>query len=217
MCKPTVIDPAVAVRAVSAYNRGRYRSRLNVDIDRDGYDRFRSGLASGMSALVEQLRFVGEEYGGAQARFISHGYREEAALMATKLAPARDELSVLINELPPLNASVPSPEVLTRLFAPFAATKRWGVWASKTLHFLRPATFPILDSRAKTALSLRSLDSSAPDYHRFCLCFQEAIRNNALALTAARAVDNGTSPSDLKLFDKVLYETGTEVIGGAAA
>ena len=213
MCKRTVIDPAVAVRAVSAYNRGRYRGRLNVDIDRDGYERFRSGLASGMSALVEQLRFVGEEYGGAQARFISHDYREEAALMATKLAPALGELSALINDLPPLDTAVPSPEVLTRLFAPFAATKRWGVWASKTLHFLgRP------HSQSSTRVQRpRSLDSSAPDYHRFCLCFQEAIRDNALALTAARAVDNGTSPSDLKLFDKILYETGSEVIGGAAA
>ena|SRR2546422_551549 len=202
------IDPALAVRAVRAYNRGRYRGRLNVDIDRDGYERFRHGLSADTAALIEQLRFVGEDYGGAQARFIPHGYHDEAALMVTRLAPGRQELSTIVNGLPPLSAAAPNPGVLARLFAPFVVTKRWGVWASKTLHFLRPASFPVLDSRAKKALGVASLGSSAADYHRFCLRFREALSDNVQALLAARTADDGESPSDLKLLDKILYEVG---------
>lgn len=49
------IDPALALRSVAAYNRGRYRGRLNVTINRDGYERFRHGLSRDTYVLVEQL------------------------------------------------------------------------------------------------------------------------------------------------------------------
>jgi pimeloyl-ACP methyl ester carboxylesterase len=203
-----IIEPALALRSVAAYNRGRYRGRLNVTIDRDGYERFRHGLSRDTSALVEQLRFVGDDYGGAQVRFIPHSIGEEAALIARRLAPDLGEFSTLVKGLRMLSEAVPRQADLAHLFAPFVATKRWGVWASKTLHFLRPATFPVLDSRAKKALGVASLGSSAVDYHRFCLLLQEALSENLEVLAAARTVDDDASPSDLKLLDKILYEAG---------
>ncbi len=76
------------------------------------------------------------------------------------------------------------------------------------LPFQRPDAFPILDSRAKKALGIGNLGSSPRDFHRFCAAFRDALLMNRAALDAACAVDGGTSPSDLKLLDKLLYQLG---------
>ena len=46
------------------------------------------------------------------------------------------------------------------------------------------------------------------DYYRFCSTFREALVMNREALDAARDVDGGTSPSDLKFLDKIPYQLG---------
>jgi hypothetical protein len=55
-------------------------------------------------------------------------------------------------------------------------TKRWPVWASKVLHFLRPDAFPILDSNAKKPLGLKNLVNSSRGYHQFSPCFRDVWR-----------------------------------------
>ena len=203
------IDQATAIRAVGAYNRGEYRGRLNVDIDRDADQRFHDGLAQDLPTLIEQLRFVGEDYGGAQRRFLPHGIREEAALIAARMAPVLTRFAGVVSSTAPLIEQVPDEDALRFLFEPFVGTKRWGVWASKTLHFLRPASFPVLDSRAIRALGAAS-GSSVHHYRRFCVLFRCAMSESAEALQAARGIDGGTSRSDIKLLDKILYELGAE-------
>jgi hypothetical protein len=203
-----LIDRATAIQAVQAYNRGFYNGRPNVEIDFEGYTRFRSGLSQDYDDLIEQLRFIGEDYGGAQPRFLSHSIRDEAALIAAQLAPNLDYFMSVVTTQKSLTDRVPSEDDLTFLFRPFVATKRWGVWASKTLHFLRPVTFPVLDSRAKKALGVASLGGSGREYRRFCSLFRDALIDNAETLQAAAAVDADASPTELKLLDKILYETG---------
>ena len=205
---PASFTVATAVQAVRDYNRGSYRGRRNVDVDRVAYDRFRNGVPDDREGVVELVRFVGEDYGGAQRRFLPHGYREEAALIVANLMPELDEWRDLVNAARDLAAAVTGEGVLDRLFAPFVGTKRWPVWASKTLHFLRPTAFPILDSRAKKALGVPNMGSSPRDYVRFCSAFRDALLANQDALAAARAVDDGASPSDIKLLDKILYQVG---------
>lgn len=201
------IDPDAAVRAVRAYNDGSYLGRKNVEVDRAGYERFRGGLPEDESTLVELLRFVGENYGGAQRRFLPHSHRDEAALIVAKLRPVLDAWRAAVGAARGLSEGIPSEETLTLLLAPFAGTRRWPVWASKTLHFLRPDAFPIYNSRARKALGMA--EGTAPrDYHRFCVAFRAALVGNREALAAARAIDGGRSPSDLKLLDKILYQLG---------
>jgi hypothetical protein len=200
------IEPAPAVAAVRAYNAGSYRGRRNVDVDRAAYDRFRGGLPKDERSLIECVRFVGEEYGGAQRRFLPHGYREEAALIVARLAPDLDDWLLFVRAARPLVDESPDELSLTLLLRPFEGTMRWPVWASKTLHFLRPDAFPILDSRAKKAIGSPSLGSSPRDYARFCSALKDLLEANAEAMAAACNVDGGTSPSDLKLLDKILYQ-----------
>lgn len=148
-------DSATAVRAVNAYNADCYRGRSNLEIDRTAYERFLLGLPRKRLELVDLVRFVGEDYGGAQRRFLPHGYFEEAALLVARLHPVLDQYLATVAAASPLEDRAPSLEMLTSLLMPFHGSKRWPVWASKTLHFLRPDVFPILDSRAKVALGLR--------------------------------------------------------------
>ena len=205
---PVCLDSASAITAVREYNAGRYRGQANVDIDRRAYDRFRNGLPDDESSLVEMIRFVGEDYGGAQRRFLPHGYREEASLIVANLLPVLGQWRAMVASARPLAEGVLDEAALTILFAPFTGTKRWPVWASKTLHFLRPDAFPILDSQAKKALGLATLGSSPGDYQRFCSAFHRMLVASRPALEAARRVDGGISPSDLKLLDKILFQIG---------
>jgi hypothetical protein len=85
-----------------------------------------------------------------------------------------------------------------------------GVWASKTLHLLRPDVFPILDSRARKALGL-NLGSSSRDYNGFTSCFRDVLLINSEALAAARVADAGESPTDVKLLDKILFQIGSRM------
>jgi hypothetical protein len=201
-------DSATAIRAIRNYNDGRYRGRPNLDLDRIAYDRFGSGLPNDPTALIDMVRFVGEEYGGAQLRFLPHGFREEAGMIVDNLLPLLRDYQLAIAASRPFNEAIPPIELLTFLLAPFRGTKRWPVWATKTLHFLRPDVFPILDSRAKITLGLDQLGSSPQDYRRFCLAFHAALAANRDSIAAARIVDGGASPTDLKLLDKILYQLG---------
>jgi hypothetical protein len=157
------------------------------------------------------VRFVGEDYGGAQRRFLPHSYCSEAELIVAKLRPVLNEWRVTLAATRPLLEGIPEEKTISFLLAPFAGTNCWPVWASKTLHFLRFDVFPIFDSRASKALGLvrsNSPNSSGRSYQNFCFAFREALIENREALAAAREIDNGTSPSDLKLLDKVLFVLG---------
>ena len=203
------IDPATAASAVRAYNAGSYRGRRNIDVDRAAYDRFRSGLPTDERMLIDCIRFVGEDYGGAQARFLPHGYREEAALIVARFKPCLEDWTLFVNSARPLADEPPDEVRMTVLLRPFEGTKRWPVWATKTMHFIRPDAFPILDSRARKAIGLANLGGTPRDYVRYCSTVRDILGGNHEALDAARRADESASPSDLKLLDKILYQLGT--------
>lgn len=191
---------------VQQYNRGFYRGRRNIELDREAYSRFAKGLSRDMAELTNQITFVGKEYGGAQERF--GDIRTEAALIAADVHPILEQWSKAVAEANPLVEGIPSQATLEYLFSPFRGTKRWPVWASKTLHFLRPDVFPILDSNAKKPLGLRNLVNSSFGYRQFCSSFRDFLLANTEKLATARTADSGESPTDLKLLDKILYQLG---------
>ena len=55
-----------ALSAIRAYNSGSYRGHRNVDLDRRGYALLAEGVPDNLGALIEAIRFFGEDYGGAQ-------------------------------------------------------------------------------------------------------------------------------------------------------
>ena len=191
-------------QCVQEYNAASYRCRNNVVLDREAYSRFGNGLSYNLSQLVDQITFVGERYGGAQ-RF--DDIRKEAELIANNLRPILGQWLKVVMDAKPLADKVPSEATLDFLFRPFKGTKRWPVWASKVLHFLRPDAFPILDSNAKKPLGLKNLVNSS-GYHQFSSCFRDVLLANSEALAAARVEDAEKSPTDLKLLDKILFQLG---------
>ena len=62
------INPQDAAECVRQYNKSSYRGWLNTTLDRRAYDLFRNGLSLDADRLLEQITFVGEQYGGAQER-----------------------------------------------------------------------------------------------------------------------------------------------------
>jgi len=128
-----------AAQFVQEYNRSYYRGRSNTALDRDAYSLFRNGLSRDFGRLLEQIAFVGEEYGGAQERFGS--IRKEAELIASNVSSVLNRWTKAVTEAKPLSQQLSEQSTLDFLFSPFVGTKQWPVWASKTLHFLRPMFF----------------------------------------------------------------------------
>lgn len=193
---------------IDDYNRGSYRGRSNTELDRDGYARFAAGLPAELAELTELVRFVGEDYGGAQARFFPEGYAAESARIAAALSPIAREYEQTVKAQPPLAVAVPDEAILATLLRPLHASKRWLVWATKFLHFLAPETFAVMDSRAEGALDFRRTGDPARDYFRFLGAVRSVMHDERETIDRLCAYDP-ESVTALKVVDKVLYEAGT--------
>ena len=56
------VDSPTAIRVVRDYNAGSYRGRTNIEIDRLAYEHFRDGIPANEAALIDMVRFVGEDF-----------------------------------------------------------------------------------------------------------------------------------------------------------
>ena len=108
----------------------------------------------------------------------------------------------------PLLETIPLEQSLERLLSPFDATKRWFVWGTKFLQFLRPDTFPIVDSRVTTLLGLDQTGSMGRRYQRAIRVIREVVNRNLGLFEELRIWDERRCPSVLKVLDKVLYAQG---------
>jgi hypothetical protein len=213
------IDIAAAIAACKAYNVGSYRGKANLQLDRWAYQLFRSGLATDLGALVEQLRFVAEDYGGAMGVYLDppYDYEGEARRVALHLSPEVEAWNRIALAAEPLTDGAPGLDALRFLLGCFRGSKRWPVWASKTLHFVRPDAFPILDSRAKGALGVADTDNSAESYERYCDRVRQALLSNADVIAAVRILPESNWLPDLKLLDNILFELGVPPKASRAA
>lgn len=196
-----------ALSAIRAYNSGSYRGHRNVDLDRRGYALLAEGVPDNLGALIEAIRFFGEDYGGAQARFLPHGFLEESRRIADALWPSANEYRALLRAQLDLRSAIPDGLTLDVLAAPFCASKKWLVWATKFLHFAAPRTFPILDSRAEQALGLTRTSSTASYYRSYCEAIHATLVANADTLSLLVNSDSEQC-TELKVLDKVLFEIG---------
>jgi hypothetical protein len=118
------LELQVCKQRIGDYNRGSYRGKLNVSLDRKGYELFAQATgASSLPQLVELVRFVGEDYGGAQARFLDDGYLTESERIARALLAVQREYVALARGQGPLVERTPDRATLARLAAPFNASK----------------------------------------------------------------------------------------------
>src|SRR5437016_11647534 len=127
-----LLDPAASRTRILEYNRERYRGcGTNVEIDAQGYALFSSGISRDRNQLIQQVLFVGEVYGGAQARFLADGYKAESERITDKLMVDLEAYCSLLAASHPLLETIPLEQSLERLLSPFDATKRWFVWGTK--------------------------------------------------------------------------------------
>lgn len=213
------IDVAAAIAACKAYNVGSYRGKANLALDRRAYELFRSGLATDFDALVAQLRFVAEDYGGAMGVYLDppYDYEGEARRVALRLSPEVEAWNRVALAAEPLTDGAPGLDALRFLLGCFRGSKRWNVWASKALHFVRPDAFPILDSRAKRALGVADTDNSAESYECFCVRVRQTLLSNADVIAAVRTLPESNWLPDLKLLDNIVFELGAPAKASRAA
>ena len=203
------MDPAACRTRILEYNSERYRGfGTNVEIDAQGYALFSSGISHDQYQLIQQILFVGEVYGGAQARFLPDGYKAESERITDKLMVDLKGYSSLLAGSRALIETIPSEQSLERLLSPFDTTKRWFVWGTKFLQFLCPDTFPVVDSRVTTLLGLDQSGSMGRRYHRAMRVIREVVNRNLDLLEELRSWDQERCPSVLKVLDKVLYAQG---------
>ncbi|MDZ4820678.1 MAG: hypothetical protein SGJ20_17065 [Planctomycetota bacterium] len=201
------IDERKAAESIRNYNNGSYKGVRNLELDSQGYEMFRDGLSSHLPALVKQLIFTGDNYGGAQARFMVHSIEVESRFIAEKILGDFASWESSIRAAPPLQDGIVELDRIECLLLPFHCSKRWLVWASKTLQFLRPEAFPIVDSQVVKALGVSQLNT-AKWYRKFCGLIRDTLINNSDVLNRMRTVDCDRSPSKLKLLDKILFVAG---------
>jgi len=203
-CKNITLE--IAKKAVQAYNSGCYGRFKNPELDRLALDLFCGGLATSKEGILEQVRFIGIDYGGV-AGFTTA--RSLVSAIADDIFKARDRYASLVEGAPPiLNGQIPK-GTIEELYAPFIkelhGKRNWLVWATKFWHFLNSEAFPILDSRVAKFFSIPDRLQGVDKYVYFCDRFRDFALSHRDWLPALREVDGGLAWCDNKLWDKVCY------------
>ena len=208
---PLNLDAATIRRLLVAYNAEYYppARRLNVEVDADAYRHFAGGLARDLHGLVQQLVFIGWDFGGDRRCPVNRVARALAERILSD-AGYHDHLGAQ----PSMEQALPDAESVKRALAPFVdlpadvgRKRNFPVWASKVLHFSsRLLVFPVLDKRALLTLGR---PASLP-YAAFVEGYRQPFLDHLDRLRSAADVDPH-SPTLLRRFDKALYQRGKEL------
>lgn len=196
-----------AQNAIRAYNDGLYAGgQKNPDLDRQALALFKGGLGLTRELVLDQVRFVGVDYGGAAGFRAAHSL---VPAIADAIWTLRDRYANLAGKAPSVLQGRTSVDVIAELFAPFRqelhGKRNWLVWATKFWHFLNSDAFPVLDSRVDHFFGTAGRRQSAEKYILVCDRFREFVSAHAEWLPALRSIDGGLAWSDTKLWDKVFY------------
>jgi hypothetical protein len=208
-----------AVAAIKAYNQGLDRNhRKNIDVDSDARRAFHTGLGASLDEIEKQARFIGDDYGGVAGMPKA---LELSGRIAQTILDKRDSFLAAAQNNAPLKDKIPDRRSIETLFAPFqqelklkrGSRRNWLVWATKFWHFLNVDTFPIMDSFVADFTGLSSQANSVDKYMKVMRRLRAFIVVRDSWLPAMRSADNGYAWSDLKLWDKVIYQIGYEKRG----
>jgi hypothetical protein len=195
-----------AIQAVEAYNSGRYNGFDNLQLDLRGRQIFAGGLGQTLEAILEQVRFIGEDYGGV-AGF--RAARSLAPAVAQQIYADRDVYAKITESALPLLQAASSVETIAYLLKPFVKSlhqkRNWQVWACKFLSFLNCDAFLIEDSRVDRFFELIGHPNSAQKYVTLLHRFRNFAMSHDSWLDQLRAADHRHASCDNKLWDKVFY------------
>jgi hypothetical protein len=195
-----------AIEAIKAYNSGTYNGVGNIDLDLRGRRMFAGGLGATFEQVLEQLHFIGRDYGGVA------GFPVALALtptVADAIWADRDDYASAAKSAHPLVHGASSIATITYLLKPFVRSlhgkRNWQVWASKFWHFLNCDAFLIEDSRVDRFFELVGRPSSAQKYFTLLQRFRDFEVSHRSWVEQLRAADHGHASCDNKLWDKVFY------------
>jgi hypothetical protein len=144
-----------------AYNNdSNYSASKRLDLDRRARQLFTNGLAPTHDGILEQVNFIGKDYGGVA------GFKAALPLapaIAADIYAVRDRYSDLTKSAPPLRQTPSSLKVISELLVPFLkplhGKSKWQTWAAKFWHFLNSDAFPVEDSRVDKFFSIVQTNS----------------------------------------------------------
>jgi hypothetical protein len=197
--------------AVKVYNEGMYGCVKNPKLDERAREMFAGGLGKTTSEIEQQVRFIGEDYGGAAGFKAAYSLTGE---IARDIAANRAQFEQAVSSAQSILIQVPRRASVDILYAPFVKLlhnkSNWQVWFSKFCFWLNQRAFPMEDSRVNDFFLITDLNSVdkylkfADRFRDFVLCYQDWV-------PALREVDHGSDSqpcSDNKLWDKMFYGLG---------
>ncbi len=208
-CHTVTLDRACL--AVRVYNEGIYGVLKNADLDDRAREMFGAGLGKSSAKILQQVEFIGRDYGGAA------GFKAAYALIpeiTRDIVANREEFERAASSALPLMTQIPNRNNIEILYRPFVkplhGKRNWQVWATKFWHFLNPNAFPIEDSRVDRFFALN--DSNSVDkYMRFLSKFRDFAQAHWEWIPELRKIDGNADKipcSENKLWDKMYYGLG---------
>lgn len=199
------------IEAINKYNQGIYgkTGKKNTDIDSEACALFRNGLGQTVEVIQKQVRFIGNDYGGAAFRL---AVTELPPKIANYIFSVRDEYVKAATETQPLVKEIPDRNCIEFLYKAFQFPvnnkKNWLVWGTKFWHFLNPNAFPINDRRARIFFDIKDNKNRIDEYCDFISRFREFIIAHQDWEPKLWEADGELAWSSIKLWDKVAYELG---------
>lgn len=183
-------------------------------VDAEGLNKFNFGLGTTLLAIQEQVHWIGKEYGGTAYMLAT---KRLPPIIANDIFAIRDQYSYMVSHVAPLVQQTPDRLTVFYLYGPFLQNlvtpsgktmRNWMTWATKFWHFLKPDTFPIMDSRARKFFLIPIGNDPIDAYVELLIWVRHTMIEKADWLPQMRLADCRHAWSDIKLWDKVAYQLG---------
>lgn len=202
-------------RGIDLYNRGLYGCVKNPDLDDRARSMFAEGLGLTREKILEQVKFIGKDYGGVAGHPAA---LELAPAIADEILQNRANYVQAASFASDILVKTPDRAVVQILYSPFIKRleqkdrvwNNWLVWGAKFWHHLNPPAFPIEDGRVDDFFILDELPS-VDKYMKLAGMFRDFVFAHQEWLPRMREVDAGADEvpcADNKLWDKAFYGLG---------
>lgn len=202
-------------RGIGIYNRGMYGCVKNPDLDDRAQWMFADGLGLTLEKILEQVTFIGKDYGGVAGHPAA---LDLAPDIANDIFHSRAEYAEAAGSASDILLQIPTRATIEALYKPFVKRlehknrvwNNWLVWGAKFWHHLNPPAFPIEDGRVDDFFLIDDVPSVGK-YMKLARLFRDFVLAHQEWLPRMREVDAGADAlpcADNKLWDKAFYGLG---------
>jgi len=202
-------------RGIDLYNHGLYGCVKNPDLDDRARRMFADGLGPTREKILEQVRFIGKNYGGVAGHPAA---LDLAPDIADDIYRWRAEYANAAGSESDILLHIPTRATIEALYNPFVKRlehkhrvwKNWLVWGAKFWHHLNPPAFPIEDGRVDDFFMIDDVPS-VDKYMKLARLFRDFVLAHQEWLPRMREVDADAYDilcADNKLWDKAFYGLG---------